>query len=228
MTTYPIKNWLFLICFLSVFRVFSQDGMVVYFEPTMAFNYKVATNYSHNFEIGNRNYLYDEEFQYKVRQLEITHFSKLNIGIDQSIALGIRYRFRENFENDKENELRLTEQYNITDRFRNMRIGNRLRVEQRISPSLTTHRFRYRFAVDAPLNGEKLDVGEAYVVASTESLLSAAQGNKPEFDQRLTGHIGWLLTPDTKLQTGLEYRVENYGQTPQYVMLLLTSLVFSL
>ena len=38
MTTYSIKNWLFLICFLSVFRVFSQDGMVVYFEPTMAFS----------------------------------------------------------------------------------------------------------------------------------------------------------------------------------------------
>ena len=205
-----------------------QENFVLYTEPNVAINYDVATNYSHNFEFANRSYLYDEELQLKVRQFEISHFSKLNIGFDQSIAMGVKYRWREHFENDKENELRLTEQYNITNRNGSLRLGNRFRVEQRINPSVTTHRFRYRFALDTPLSGEKLDVGEAYFVISTEALLSAAKSQKPEFDQRLTSQIGWLVNPETKLQTGLEYRIENYGQEPAYVMLLLASLVFSL
>lgn len=130
--------------------VIAQDNFTLYAEPTITLNYEVATNYSHNFEVANRSYIYNEDLEFRARHLELTHFSNLNIGFDQSIAFGIKYRWRENFERDEENELRLTEQYNLTHRNRNLRLGNRFRVEQRISPSSTVHRFRYRFALDTP------------------------------------------------------------------------------
>lgn len=106
--------------------------------------------------------------------MDLAHFSKLKIRDNQSIALGLQYRFRQNFENG-ENELRLTQQYNITNKPNAVRFGHRLRTEQRITNSLTTHRFRYRFALDFPLVGEKLDTGEPYFVGSFENLLSVAK-----------------------------------------------------
>ena len=199
-----------------------------YLEPEIAANYKVATNYSHNFKLSQRSFLYDDDFEFRGRQIDMAHFPDLKIRDDQSIAFGIQYRFRKVFDDSKENELRLTQQYNIKTKKNVARFGNRFRSEQRITSSVTTHRFRYRFALDFPLNGEQLDIGEAYFVISTESLLSVAKGKIPEYDQRLTSNIGWLLNDTTKIQVGLEYRAEDYTHETENVMFVRTGLIFSL
>ena len=209
--------------------IWAQENLTVYWQPQTSFNYKVAKNYSHNFSLANRSYFYQEEnFQLKVRQIDVSHFSDLKIGDNQSLGLGIQYRFREVFENDRSNELRFTEQYNITRKYRSLRLGNRFRAEQRITPSQTIHRFRYRLALDLPLQGVQLDVGESYFIVSTESLLSVAKASKPEYDQRITAHVGWLLSEKTKFQLGSEYRFENYRQNTENVLFLLTGLIVSL
>lgn len=229
MTMCSIKTILCILCLGYWAIVPAQENFTTYFQPQLALNYKVSAGYSHNFSIGQRNYLYEEgDLQFKTRQLDFVHFSKLKIRDNQSLALGIQYRFRENFEPGKGNELRLTQQYNNTSKPRVVRIGHRIRSEQRITSALTIHRFRYRFAIDFPLNGEALDIGEAYVVTSTESLLSIAKGQGPEFDQRITGNIGWLLREKTKMQFGLEYRAENYGQVTQNILFLNANVVLSL
>jgi hypothetical protein len=64
-------------------------------------------------------------------------------------------------------------------------LGYRVRAEQRITDKPTIHRFRYRFAIDFPLQGEALDVGERYAVFSAKSLLSVAKALLPEYDQRV-------------------------------------------
>lgn len=224
-------NWR-LLCFVPVLfagRLSAQDNFTGYLQPQISLNYDVATDYSHNFSVEQRSYLYDsDEAVLRARQFDLVHFSKLKVRDDQSVALGIKYRFREAFEPDRSNELRFTEQFNLTDKFGAVRIGNRFRAEQRITPDLTVHRFRYRLAIDFPLSGETLDVGEAYFVASTEGLLSVAKSIKPEWDQRLTGNFGWLLNAETKVQMGLEYRIEDYGQQPENVVFLLMTLVFSI
>lgn len=219
MTMYCIKH-LFLILGLFVSNlILGQSNLTGYFEPDISLNYNIAPNYSHNFKIAQRSYIYEDNLKFSARQLDISHFSNLKIKGNQSVALGIQYRFREIFEDDHENELRFTEQFNVTHGLERLRFGNRFRIEQRIGGSTTTHRFRYRFAVDFPLNGEKLDVGESYVVFSTESLLSVSRNKKPEFDQRLRTIVGWLLNKETKFQTGIEYRSENYAQATEIVYL---------
>ena len=107
-------------------------------------------------------------------------------------------------------------------------MGHRFRAEQRIFPSFTIWRFRYRFALDSPLQGEKLDIGEAYIIASLESLFSDARGANVEIDQRFTVQLGWLLSAKVKLQGGLEYRLEDYSSQTQEVFFVLTSMVLSL
>ncbi|WP_281541488.1 DUF2490 domain-containing protein [Maribacter aestuarii] len=207
----------------------AQDNLTIYWQPQISLNYKVSKNYSHNFAIANRSYLYQEEdFVFNVRQYDISHFSNLKIRDNQSVGLGVQYRIREIFEDDKSNELRFTQQYNITQKYRSLRLGNRFRAEQRLLTSQTIHRFRYRLALDLPLQGVQLDIGEPYFIISSESLLSTTKASKPEYDQRITAHLGWLLSEKTKLQVGSEYRFENYTQKTENVLFILTSLIVSL
>lgn len=208
---------------------YAQENFTGYLEPSFAVNYKVTDTYSHNFSFVNRNYFFnDEAYQLTTRHVEFVHFSDLKIKPNQSISLGIQYRFRENFEPDSENELRLMQQYNRTFKPRIIRYGFRFRSEQRIQPSLTRHRFRLRFTTDFPLQGENLDVKEMYLVSSTESLLTVAKANKPSFDQRFTTHIGYFLSEDIKIQAGLEYRFEDYYQKTEHVLFFTTGLFLSL
>ena len=208
--------------------VFAQERFTAYIQPQVALNYKVGAFYNHNFSVENRNYLVDEgDTQLRVRHLHFAHFSNLKILDNQSLALGIQYRFRENFD-DGQNELRLTQQFNVTKQPFIVRYGHRIRTEQRITSSKTIHRFRYRFSVDFPLKGERLDVGEPYLVGNLETLLSVAKDSRPEYDQRFTLNLGWQLNKQTKLQVGSEYRFENFLADTQNVLFFLSTLNFSL
>lgn len=220
---------LLVIClFLCCHEFYAQENFTSYFQPQVALNYKVSPFYTHNFSIENRNYVIEDgTTQFQVRHLHFAHFSNLKIKENQSIALGIQYRFRQAFDNGS-NEFRLTQQYNITNRPFTVRFGHRFRAEQRITESFTIHRFRYRFSLDFPLQGERLDIGEAYLVGNLETLLSLARLNDPEYDQRFTLNIGWLLNKEVKFQTGLEYRFEDFTKQTENLLFFLGTLNFSL
>ena len=225
MTIFSIKGkviWPFL--FLLQF-IYSQDDIIAYWQPQIALNYKVWNDYSHNFTLANRNFIYrDEETEFSVRQIDISHYSNVKVRDNQSLGLGILWRNSKIFDDERFNELRLTEQYNITFTPRIVRYGHRLRAEQRFSTSNTIFRFRYRFALDFPLEGEKLDIGESYMVWSVEQLLSAANTIEPIYNLRFRGALGWQISPKSKIQLALEYRLQNYTRSVFHVLLLETSL----
>lgn len=226
---YCIKKRGYILYTLLCFEFLTaQDDFTAYLQPQIALNYEVSAFYSHNFSLENRNYLIEAgESQFQVRHLHFAHFSNLKIKDNQSLALGVQYRFRKNFDGGS-NELRLTQQYNFTKQPFVVRFGHRFRSEQRITRKLTIHRFRYRFSLDFPLQGERLDIGEPYLVSNLETLLSVAKSNTPTYDQRFTVNLGWLLNEKTKLQIGTEYRFENFGQATENVLFFLTALNLSL
>lgn len=212
----------------SFYPIFGQSNTTVYWQPAVAVNYKISETYSHNFSMLNRNYLYNEgNSQFNVRHIDLAHFSDVQITDRQRLAIGILYRFRNMFE-EQENELRLTQQYNLQLKPYVVRFGHRVRAEQRITNSATVHRFRYRFGVDFPLQGEKLDVGETYFIGTIEPLLSIAKNTKPEYDSRLSLFFGWQMNENTKLQLGSEYRMEDFTNSRETVIFVLSSLIFSL
>lgn len=224
-----IKNTvLFFFTFFFCGMLFAQNNFIGFWEPEISLNSKVSESYSLNFSVRKRSFYYNNErLTLNVRNIDIGHFSTFNLQPHHTASFGLMYRERGQIDGGS-NELRLTQQYNINHRLRIVRFGHRLRAEQRITQNPLIHRFRYRFAVDFPLEGEKTDPGEAYLVTSTESLLSVAKASKPELDQRFTVQIGWLFKGDVRLQAGAEYRVEDFGQRPQHVLFLLQSLIFSL
>ncbi|MEM6684599.1 MAG: DUF2490 domain-containing protein [Bacteroidota bacterium] len=228
MITSYIRIFIVFGLFCGSLSMHSQNDFTTFFEPQFAVNHKVSDSYKINFATVSRNYMYrDSEFEFTTRQVQFVHFSTLSFNSNHSISGGVMYRFRENFEN-RSNELRFTQQYNYAHHPNSVRFGHRFRSEQRITTDNTVHRFRYRFTIDFPLSGEKLDIGEAYFVANTESLISVVKADKPQIDKRFTAQIGCLWTKSVKFQTGLEYRFENFNNDTQEILFVLTSVILQL
>ena len=138
--------------------------------------------------------------------LQISHFSTFKLDLKQSLALGVLYRNREAFE-DSSNEIRLTQQYNFKTISRTFRLGHRFRSEQRFYNDFTAFRFRYRFAIDVPLQGLKLDVGETYFILTNEGLLTTTKRDKPEIGYRISPSIGLQASNDLTIEFGVELRL---------------------
>lgn len=207
----------------------AQENFTGYLQPSVALSYKLSPRISQNAALNLRNFYYrDEAYDLQTRQLDAVLFTQYALSGNQTLSLGIQYRFRNPFEPEAGNELRLTQQFNTTLKPAVLRFGHRFRAEQRIREAGTIHRFRYRLAVDGPLQGENTDVGEAYWIGSAESLLSAARGNRPEYDLRLTGWIGWRVTVNSKVQAGPEIRWENFQGETEKVLFWQLSWVSSL
>lgn len=220
-----IKILLIFITYFHGINLFSQNDFEGLGETSFAFNHRVNSDYKMNFAVRSRYYLYqDDDFNFENRQLDAVHFSTLELGFNQSLSLGVQFRIRESIDGGS-NELRLTQQFNHTKRTHAIRFGHRIRFEQRILEDITILRLRYRFALDFPLNGAKLDVGENYLVTSMEVLLSHNKKIKPQLDHRTTAHFGWLVSEKLKLQFGLEYRFETLNITTEEKLFLLTSFI---
>ena len=227
MNTYYTK-FIYLLVLLGVsYFGHSQSDLKIFNEPTFAVNHRVSKTYRMHFAFKGRHFIYtDDGLYFKQRQLELGHFSTLTLNSRHSISLGVLYRNRNWFE-DSGNEFRTTLQFNIKSPLSPLRFGQRIRVEQRFFEHITAHRLRYRLAIDIPLNGEKLDVGEAYLVSSTEFLWSLSR-SIPQLDNRTTVHLGWYANKSLKLQLGLEHQLIRFNKSAVSNIYLLPSVVYSL
>lgn len=207
--------------------LYSQNNFEGLGETGISINHRVNSNYKFNLTVQSRYYVYqDDNFSFNNRQLDFVHFSTLNLNYNNSISLGVQYRLREAIDGAS-NELRLTQQFNFTKRHHGLRFGHRVRLEQRILEDLTILRTRYRFTLDFPLNGEKLNIGERYLVTSTELLLSLSNAIKPKIDHRITGQIGWLLSEKSKIQVGFQNRFEAFNIKTENKLYFLTSYILN-
>lgn len=223
MTMYYIRRSIITAFVLLGLAIHAQSDFTAFGESDFAVNYKVSQNYRVNFKLSSRYYLYeDATFNSRLRQLDVVHFSTFSLTFNHSLSLGIQYRNRDWFE-DSSNELRLTQQFNYTKKRFSKRYGHRFRLEERIFDQSTTFRMRYRFALDFPLKGERLDVGEAYMVTSMEALWSMNKLFSPELDHRTTVQLGYQLSKSLKLQTGLQYRFEALNIDTQQRLFVMTS-----
>lgn len=226
---YYIKKLSFLAFIFINFKSTSQSSFSTLGESSFAINHKTSQkNYSINFALRSRYFLYNNaEILYKQQQIDIVHFSTFKLTYNHDFSLGLQYRNRAWF-NSNLNELRTTQQFNYNKKKQNIRYGHRFRAEQRFLETKTIFRQRYRFALDLPLNGKKLDVGEAYLVGALESLLSLSKVDTPEIDQRTTFLIGFQINEKIKLETGLEYRLETLNIKTEHNMFVLTSAIFKI
>ena len=226
-----IKTFIFSIGISAIFwpaNVYAQNNISTFGETALAINQSFSDNYSANFAIRSRYFLLkNNTFQYTQQQVDIFHFSTFKLNYYNKLSLGIYYRNRD-WLNTGSNETRFIQQFNYTKQTLGVRFGHRLRLEQRMLKTKTILRQRYRFAVDFPLNGEKLDIGEPYLVSAIEGLWSISKMNVPETDLRLASQIGWQIAQQLKLQMGLEYRLEAFNMVAKHTMFILTGAIIKL
>lgn len=227
MNTSCIRFIPFLILFVSL-SSHTQNDTEVSHENVFAIRHSFSNSYNANFELSSRAFMYTEdETVYRLQQLQLSHFSTFKLDLKQSLALGLMYRNRDAFE-DSSNEIRITQQYNFKTISRTLRLGHRLRSEQRFFDNFTAFRIRYRFAIDVPLQGLKLDVGETYLVITNEGLLTTTKVRKPEIGYRLSPSLGILVSKDLNIEFGLELRLSEINIKTEESIFLNTSVELSL
>ena len=213
MTTSYIRT--FLICvFLSLgFKALTQQSNPQFFQPQLFFTLGEASGYTANFGLSSRHeYSYLDGASFDARFLGVAHFSSLAIGNGQKIGLGLMYRFSKAFDDNKTNELRLTQQYHFASKPHSIRFSHRFRLEERFFSQDTFIRVRYRFGLDFPLNGQKLNVKETYSLIQLESLLTSHKSLSPRYDLRVSGGLGKWVHPNLKVQLTLQHRFDQLGQ----------------
>jgi hypothetical protein len=221
-----IKIIIFIIISCSITH--AQNHFENFGESAFALNHSVSQKYKVNFALRSRYYLFKQgSILYKQRQIDIFHFSTLKLNYHHDLSLGAYYGSRGVFD-EGSNEIRFTQQFNYKHQKLSFRYGHRFRAEQRILETRTVFRQRYRFSIDFPLNGEKLNIGEPYLITAVEGLLSLSKNRKPEIDQRTTVQIGFQLSENLKLQTGLDCRLEAINISTNKLLFLLTSAILEI
>ncbi|WP_298344270.1 DUF2490 domain-containing protein [uncultured Algibacter sp.] len=203
---YSSIQFILILGVLFQYQLSAQQRTEILIQPQISFNLNSDKLYSQNFSLAHRSFLYKDKWGYKGRQFDFSHFSTLALSSQSKLSLGAMYRNIKFFDVNDSNEFRLTQQYNFNARHTVIRFGHRFRVEERFLRLLTIFRFRYRFAIDFPLKGQKLDKGELYSIINLEMISSLSKVNNPEYDGRFMLGIGKLLLNDAKIQFLIEYR----------------------
>lgn len=209
--------------------IFGQNKFNGFYEPYIKLEYDISKNYSQDITIEERTIWFDDEsFKLDVKQIDLAHLSKLKLSDKSAVAVGIQYRFRENFVKDKKNELRFTEQYTFTTKPNVTEFEHRFRAEQRITSSETSHRFRYNYAVSRSFNKSEIMKGNAYMIGDLETLLTLAKTTKPEYEQRIGAGVGWALSDLIKIELVTEYRLSDFTQNLLHELYFLSGMKISL
>lgn len=225
-----MKNlFLFISILIGTFSSFAQENFNGFYEPYIKVGYDVTKNFSQEFILEDRTIWYNKEsVTFEIKQVDIAHFSTLKFNDQNAVAVGVQYRFRENFANDKENELRFTEEYTFSTKPKATEFEHRLRAEQRFTPSETSHRFRYNFAVTRSFNGSEIKKGNAYMIGDLETLLTVAKTAKPQYEQRIGAGVGWALSDVMKIEVVTEYRLSDFTQNLVHELYFVTGMKISL
>lgn len=220
---------LFIFILMGTLSSLAQEKFTGFYEPYINLGYEVTKNFSQEFNLENRTMWYgDQGVPFEIKQVDLAHFSKLRLNDKNSLAFGLQYRFRENFETDKENELRLTEEYSYIKKPNTVEFKHRFRTEQRITSSETVHRFRYNFGVSRSFKTSKIKAGDPYIIGDLETLLSVTKTIKPEYEQRIAAGLGFVLSDLLKIEAVTEYRLTDFTQKLGHELYFVTGFKLSL
>ena len=218
---------LILVCFN--FSLVAQEDEA-YLQPTFTVSTKGNGIYSTTNSMEIRNFIFNKGiWKLKTRHVDLIHFSNFDISHNKKLTVGLLYRFNDLFDKSSFDEIRPSQQLSISHKTRALRYIFRSRLEQRIRKGRNlTVRLRLRHSLDFPLNGQKLDIGEQYFLAQTETVMSFTKGKQVQYDQRTTIGIGKFVNSKLKLQFGLQHRLVDISKVPSHQLFFLLSSYLSL
>lgn len=148
----------------------------------------------------------EADFGYFHERTDFQGFVDFTLNPFIAIAGGYQYRW----DGSGENSHRSIQQISFVQGRTGYRLGHRLRTDQTFLPSDSPEfRLRYRLVAEIPLNGQRIDPGEFYFIASNEPIFGV-QGSEFKIENRLVGSLGHNFSNKQKLEGGIDYRTDDF------------------
>jgi len=129
------------------------------------------------------------------------------VGLAHSVAAGYVFRWRPG-----DNAHRSVQQFTFVQPHTGVRLAHRIGTDQTFSElEPPVFRVRYRLVAEWPLSGQELDPREPYIKLGNE-YLQAWQAGSGDLEIRAIPTLGYAFTDNSKLELGLDYRVNGFVQ----------------
>ena len=216
------------IVFLFLFSAVAQSDTEWIWNPELSYSNKLSDRttlitklsvFNSLEETSNRSFIQFVEPQFAVSYTLTTRW-KIGGGYyfrnSQPLLDGFRY------------EHRLLQQAGYVNFIGDQRLAHRLRLEQRIRSSSYQNRLRYRLSFDFPLQGERLDPGERYLILKNE-VMTAFNASNADAENRVSVGLGWFLNNTQKFELNAQYRTQDVfsGDGISHLFLLGTAFYIS-
>jgi len=208
------KHWLFLgllILFGPMQPAIAQSSFELGFLPAININRKFDQGWGLNAKVESRALLrqpaVDQESAWDPDYV-LTDFILLGsrkVGLAHSVAAGYVLRLRPG-----DNAHRTVQQFTAVQPLTGVRLAHRVSSDQTFSEQEPpVFRLRYRLVAEWPLSGQELDPREPYLKLGNE-YLQAWQANSTDLEIRAIPTLGYAFTDNSKIELGLDYRVNSF------------------
>ncbi|WP_420316368.1 DUF2490 domain-containing protein [Ekhidna sp.] len=220
------RFYIYLIFFLMTLGATSQSSFA--WESAIAVNYSFK-KWSFNSSIGHRTLKekIDEVDKTRWAFWDVNQFISRRLTPDLTFSAGYKYRKLDPSDHQGINEQRATEQVAMIHKNDKIRLVSRVRFEQRFFTNTFEHRYRYRFSLDMPLSGLKVDVSEFYFVASNEVLVSFSKAAR-QLDNRFNLGVGYMFSTNFQMQLDLTQRSENINSSTMHIPFITTAAIIKI
>lgn len=196
-----------ILCFF-LYQLKAQSNFTFGWLPKINISAKTSEKTKWVNSIEAREEIYNQEFNFLHKLIDVTSVFSIKINTNQSLNLGYVVRFSK-----AKTIHRLLQHYNFIVQLDNFKLANRLGFEQFFSSkSKTQYRVRYRATFQKPLSGQRIDAKEFYIKFANEYLY---QLTKKDLEIRLAPYIGYQLSKKEKLEFGFDYRLGKLRESNQ-------------
>jgi len=222
------KLLLLILISLAPIYVQAQSNVDWIFNPEVSYSWKTSDRIGYTTKLSIFNRIKEFDNRAAVSFFEPQFVMNYSISTRLKIGGGYYYRWSNPFESGYRYEHRFLQQIGYITYIGDRRLAHRFRLEQRIRSSSYQNRIRYRLSYDFPLQGERLDPGENYIILKNE-IMTAFNESEADAENRISVGLGWFVSKKYKFETNVQYRTEDIfsGQGLGHLFLVGASFYFN-
>ncbi len=193
---------------------YAQDAYRLGLLPSVNLNGKMSELWTWNAKLEARQNLREGVFTQESKSdnryilSDVSLIVAKKVGLNSRIGMGYLIRLE-----GQERSHRLIQQFQVVQRFSGFRLAHRFSSDQTLNATQSPEfRLRYRITAELPLNGDFLDRGECYLKFGQEQL-HALQNQSYTPELRFLPFLGYQWNSKLKLESGLDYRIQNIFQS---------------
>ncbi len=195
----------------------AQSVHLLGFQPTIGVEGQLNKRWDYFFQLSGEGQFNEERvggdvFENGTRNIDFQVGASTDLTADWNGSANFTFRLREPFAGAVTTELRTTQQVTWSKSFSKYRFRHRVRaderfVQRRVGAKYEFNlRIRYRFSLDFPLQGDRLDVKEFYLNSNAEILYTPTEDDAFFYrEYRGYGAVGYLFDERYRFEMGGAY-----------------------